>query len=142
MARLQSLHAPDAPPLDALAAERALRAGGRSGELQLALHPSLRLVESTHPVVSIWAAHQGQGELETVDLGVSESALVVRPQWEVLVAPCDRGTVEWVRSLPRAGDLAAGAAAAASHVDLAAALGLLLRHGAIVALTPLERPSA
>ncbi|HSV48430.1 MAG TPA: DNA-binding domain-containing protein [Ramlibacter sp.] len=139
MARLESLHAADATVLGG-AADFSLAAADRIGELRLAPHPSVRLVPSGYAVVSIWAAHQGICDLGAIDPWSAESALVVRPQWDVVVVPCDPGTVEFVLCLQRGCDLAqsAGTAAAiASNFDLSSTLGLLLRNGA---LTSMELP--
>ena len=87
-ARVEACHAPDGEP-------------SATDWLQ---HPSLRVVRSTHPVVSIWAAHQGQGALEDVDLGQPECALVARPGLEVLVVRCDDVTAAAVLAArPEAG---------------------------------------
>lgn len=145
MARLQSLHAADAAPLDARAAQPALGAGERAGELRLTLHPSARLVTSLYPVVSIWGAHQGYGELGAIDIGAAESALVVRPQLDVVVLACDGATAKFIRCLQRGCDLAESAASAAgaqAHFDLSAALGLLLGNGAITSIQLPEEPAS
>lgn len=136
-ARLESLHAADAPSLPAEDLAAALQAGERAGELQIALHPSLRLVGAQFAAISIWAAHQGAGELAEVAVSRPEWALVVRPGLEVLVIPCDRGTFEFARGLQRGcdfGDSAALGAAAAAGFDLSSALQVLIGHGAIASI--------
>lgn len=143
MARLQSLHAADAPPLQARAAETALAAGTRVGELRLALHPSVRLVTSAYSVVSIWAAHQGDGDVAAVDTQEAESALIVRPGSDVLVLACDAGAAEFVRCLQRGcalGDSAACAATADARFELSSTLGLLLGHGVVASIQLPEEP--
>ena len=63
-ARVRAYHAADAAPVSAEAVGLAMAAGSeRLGELHLTLHPSLSTVESRHGVVSLWAAHQGEGGL-------------------------------------------------------------------------------
>lgn len=52
----ESFHAGDAPALDGAAL--ALVAQERHGEIRFRLHPSVRLVASPHPVMSIWEANQ------------------------------------------------------------------------------------
>jgi hypothetical protein len=135
-ARVEACHAADAEPLDAAAATQALGSGERAGDLLLQLHPSVRPVSSRYAAISIWAAHQGQGALEEVDVEAEEHALVLRPDMEVRVVRCDAGTATFVRSLQQGGNLGAGAALAAtcSRVDLAACLSLLLAHGALVSI--------
>ncbi|RYY81157.1 MAG: DUF2063 domain-containing protein, partial [Comamonadaceae bacterium] len=62
-ARVEACHAADAPALDAAHAAVALAQPERTGELRPRLHPAARLVRSAHPVVSLWAAHHGEGDL-------------------------------------------------------------------------------
>jgi hypothetical protein len=142
-ARVEACHAADAEPPDAGAATQALGSGERAGDLVLQLHPSVRLVSSRHAVVSIWAAHQGQGALEEVDVDVGEHALVLRPDMAVLVVRCDTGTSAFVRSLQQGCKLGAGAALGATcpGFDLAACLSLLLAHGALVSIALPPEPS-
>lgn len=137
MARLQALHAADAPSVDARALGPVLGAGERVGELELALHPSVRLLASGYAVVSIWAAHQGHGDLAEIDVWQGESAVIVRPNLDVLVVPCDPATVEFVLGLQRGCDCAQSAgmaAAVAGNFDLSATLGLLFGNGAITSI--------
>lgn len=96
-ARVEACHAPD----------------GEGPETPWLQHPSLRVVRSAHPVVSIWAAHQGQGALEDVDLARPECALVARPQLEVLVVPCDAATAASVLAARPDATIGAGSEAAA-----------------------------
>lgn len=137
MARVESFHAADAAPLSPTEASAALASGERIGQLRLVVHPSIRLVPSSYAIVSIWAAHQGRGDLASVDPWSGETALVLRPHWDVLVLRCDPGVAEFVLSLQRGCDLAQSAATAASYTqdfDLAAALTLLLTHGALTSI--------
>lgn len=137
IARVEAFHAADAAPLSATAAGVALAAGERIGELRLVVHPSVRLVPSSYAIVSIWAAHQGQGDLATVDPWSGETALVLRPQLDVLVLRCSPGTGGFVQCLQRGCDLAesaATAAASAPDFDLSATLALLMAHGALTSI--------
>jgi hypothetical protein len=62
--------------------------------LQVGCHPSLGVLNSRYAVVSLWAAHQGVGDLAQVNPCVPESALIVRTGLEVHVV-----------ALPPGGDL-------------------------------------
>lgn len=137
LARVQACHAADAVPLSADAAAAALACGDRIGALRLQLHPALRLVDARHAIVSLWAAHQGEGALAQVDPFVAEAALVVRPDLDVLVVRCDAGTAAFVDAVGHGSALADAAAHASGcpGFDLAATLSLLLSHGALCALT-------
>ena len=136
-ARLRALHAADAPPITEEVLAKALADPEALAGLQFRWHPSLAVIESPHAVVSLWAAHQTDGDIAAVAIDQPEQAIVLRDELEVLVVPVDAGTAQFVaRTL--AGDTF-GTAAASAHgvhppVDLGMALSLLLRHRALVGL--------
>lgn len=137
LARVQACHAADAPPLSPAAATHALASGEQVGALRLVPHPAARWLASAHPVVSLWAAHQGEGRLEDIDLSHAEAALVVRPALDVLVLPCDPGTAAFLSCAARGVGLAAcveAGAAADAGFEPAATLSLLMAHGALSAV--------
>jgi hypothetical protein len=74
-------------PLQAIAPERLERA-------QLTLHPSLQLVQSDFPAVSIWSAHQiedddtRQAALQNLE-EATQYGLIIRPEFEVNVQLLD-----------------------------------------------------
>lgn len=145
MARVEAFHATDAAPLSSKAASVILSRADRVGELRMAVHPSVRLVPSSHAIVSVWAAHQGHGDLAAVDLWSGETALVLRPHLDVLVLACDPGVAEFVLCLQRGCDFAESAATAAAvipHFDLSAALALLMAHGALTSIHLPEEPTS
>lgn len=133
-ARVRAYHAADAEPVAAAALSLALASGGRIGELRLVCHPSLSVLASPFAVVSLWAAHQGAGAIEAVDVDAPECAIVLRRQFEVLVLPVPAAAAAFVTALLQGqclGDAAGSAALAARDFDLAAALSLLFAHGAL-----------
>jgi len=139
--RVEAWHAADADPLPLaeigalLADEAALPA------LRLTLHPSLRVLASAHPVVSLWAAHHAQdvaGALGAIDFAAAEAALVTREGLDAGILRIEPGAAAFVGSLLQ-GATFAEAAQTAGRFDLPATLALLLRSGAIVATTPSER---
>ncbi|MEZ5661123.1 MAG: DNA-binding domain-containing protein [Burkholderiaceae bacterium] len=136
-ARLQASHAADAPPIADAALAGALLDPERLAGLRLIWQPSMRRIESIYAVASLWAAHQTEGTVIPVSVDDAERALVLRDGLDVLVLPVDPGTTHFV-ALTSAGHAFGAAAAAAcerqSGFDLGAALSLLLRHGALVAL--------
>ena len=136
-ARVQACHAADAPVLSQHDAARVL-AFADPGALRPRLHPALRWLASPHPVASLWAAHQGQGALEEVDPARAECMLVTRPRFEVLVIPCDAGTLALLACAQQGASLSACAAAGASCAGFALVptLTLLMAHGALSALDP------
>ncbi|MDE1948309.1 MAG: putative DNA-binding domain-containing protein [Burkholderiales bacterium] len=129
-ARVQAYHAADAEQASADSVALALASGERIGELRLECHPSLRTLSSAWSVVSLWAAHQG-AEFEALEVDRPECALVVRLDLEVLVLPAPAATDVFVAALGQARSLGDAAGAAGADFDLAGALSLLLRHGAI-----------
>lgn len=136
-ARLRALHAADVPPIGGAVLAQALADPEALAGMKFQWHPSLAAIESPHAVVSLWAAHQTEGEMPEVAIDRPERALVLRDELDVLVLPVDPGTTRFVtRTL--AGDPFGAAAELASAVhpsfDLGTALSLLLRHRVLVGL--------
>jgi hypothetical protein len=71
------------------------------GFAETGLHHSLQLVESGHPIFSIWAFCQYPENAEALDLDrlMGESVLVARPQEEVLMRALEPAEALWYRSL-------------------------------------------
>ena len=128
-------HSADAEPLpqEALAAF-----GPRAERLALTLHPSLRLVRSDYPVVTIWELAARDGEDEPVRLPAEgEDALVLRPALEVEVRRLPEGGAVFIQTLQDGAVLPEAAARASSSsptFDLVASLAGLMRSGAIVGM--------
>lgn len=132
--RVEAWHAADAVPLatDTLAA--LLADAEHLPETRFALHPALRVMNSAHPVVSLWAAHQADDPaavLGTVAMDIGEAALLMRPDLDVDIVRIEPGAATFVNRL-LAGETF-GAVAVAANFDLPSTLGLLIRSGAIVA---------
>lgn len=145
VARVHAYHAADTEPVSAQLVAQALASGDRVSELRLQLHPSVSLVESAHAVVSIWAAHQGDGALEDIDVDRAESALVLRATLDVLVLPLGPGGGAFVTALQQGqalGEAASQATESADDFDLSLMLALLLGHGALSSIHLPARYSA
>lgn len=144
-ARVRAFHAADAAPPGAEMLSRALDSGERLGELHIGCHPSLAVVVSAFALVSVWAAHQGEAEVQPFSAEGPECALVLREGLEVQVLKVPAGTACFVSALQQGLDLGSAAAAATAAAsddagqafDLTATLSLLLQHGA---LTSFELP--
>lgn len=138
-ARHAACHAADAPALDArhLAAIDPQAIGG----MRLGLHPSLRLVRSPYPVVSIWERHQTQDRMAPLALTQAESALVVRPHLQVLVHRIGPSTAAFVAGLQSGQTLAQAVEGAGEDFDPAINLAGLIRIGAIASVE-LPAPAA
>ncbi len=149
-ARQFACHAADAPVLDAAAVTAALAAGDRVSALRLGCQPSLSVLRSPHPVVSLWAAHQLDTEAErdaalsALDMAQPESAMVLRDGWDVLVVPLAPGAAACLAALQQGLPLAEAAACGqhdAADFDLAGLLALLRGHGALTSIAlPPEDP--
>ena len=141
-ARVQAWHAADASALLPAAVQAALALGERAGDLQLLCSPGVSVLQSRYAVVSIWAAHQGDGEPAGIDPDAAESALVLREHQQVLVMALAPGAAPFIAALLQGANLAAAAelgSDAAPDFDLAAAIGVLVQHGA---LTDIRLPPA
>jgi hypothetical protein len=127
-------HAADAEPLplEALSA-----ASEGAAEARFAPHPSLRVVRSPYPIITIWELGARDGEDEPARLPADgEDALVVRPKLDVEVRRLPEGGATFVLALKEGASLQEAAARAiddAPAFDLAANLAGLVASGAVVA---------
>jgi hypothetical protein len=112
MARTRARYAADAPPL-AAAALSALQTRQLSG-LRVVLHPSVYLVQSRFPVVTIWESSQ-TGSM--IDRWSCEAALVARPFLEVEVRRLPPGGYAFLRALSDGQNVATAAAIARDAVS-------------------------
>ncbi len=142
-ARVKAYHAADAPVLTAQDLAEHLDEPQRLPAARLALHPACTVLVSAHAIVSLWAAHQGEGRIEDVDLRRAESALVLRDGDEVLVLPLSPAIGPFLAALAAGaplGEAAEIAAATAPDFDPVQiptqALALLIHHGGIAAWQP------
>jgi len=104
-ARTEAYHAADADPvgIDTLQGLSDERLAG----LRLELHPSLRLLASELPVVSIWQAHQGSDPVAGSGLPqTGDCALVLRPGWSVEVRAVAAPVHSFVKALGTGAPLA------------------------------------
>ena len=135
-ARTRAYHAEDAEPLEPDAF--ACIDPERVGTMRLALHPSLQIVRSAHPVVTIWAMNAGEMEIAPLATEVPEHALVLRPHLAVTVQTLPAGGAAFLSSLSAGMTLADAAEFALStdaRFDLTANLAGLIGAGGVVALT-------
>ena len=129
VARLEShwyeaYHAADAVPLapDAFAAI----APERLGDVVFAFHPSLAIAASPFPIVSIFAAHHGQGDLRSIDMARPETALVARPALDVEVSAIDETFAGFLSALRAAEPLGSAVLKQPADFNLTAALRRLI----------------
>ena len=104
----------------------------------LTLHPSLEIVASRRPVLSIWRAHQGDGPPQIVTLDRGEDALVLRPDLDVEAHLLPLGGRVFLNAILEGrtqGEAIARALEFEAGFDLAAMLSLLFSSRAIVGVS-------
>lgn len=105
--------------------------------LLFSLHPTIALIQSPAPIVSIWHAHQ-QDDPETALANLpetGESAMVLRPHLDVLVHPLPAAAFAFTRALDEGKSFASAVEAGARldpAFDIAANLAGLFTTGAVV----------
>ncbi len=136
-ARTRAYHAADAQPLTP--ADFSTIDPQSVGTLRLTLHPSLQVLRSPYPMVTIWAMNAGEMELGPVDLDTAEDALVIRPHLEVTVHRMPPGGAAFLEALAdglHLGNAAERAMADDARFDLTANLSGLIGSGAVIATAP------
>jgi Putative DNA-binding domain len=105
-------------------------------DIRFALHPSLRVVRSEFPALTIWRMNTGDGLPGPVDFDAGgEDALVLRPAADVEVRSMPAGGAEFIAALAGGRTLADAARSAldAGRVfDLSSHLAALISAGAFV----------
>ena len=135
MLRVLAYHAADASALSREEINAVLGNVATLPELRFLLHPSLAVLQSKFATVSLWGAHQGLLEIETVDPAVPQTALVVRIGLDVNVVGIDAATGHFIEQLRLGATLSEAAASTVSpEFDLARSLSVLMRWQAISAL--------
>jgi hypothetical protein len=133
----EAYNASEAEPLghEQLAAIPAEHIGG----LIFKLHPTLRLLRSIHPVVTIWQMNLDGGHPEPVDLNLAEDALIIRPFAEVEVRTIASGGAGFIDALWEGKTLEEAAKAALREnprFDLAGNIAGAIQMGALIGWQP------
>ena len=136
--RQESALAADA---EAVSPETFMTALENAGEsLRIGLHPSVRMLTSSHPILTIWRyAIQPTSEQLLLD-GHTEQVVLWREEGEVAMAMVDPASFACIASLARGDALDAAHAVAQARdpaFDLAACLPSLLRQNLITTIHPL-----
>jgi hypothetical protein len=142
-ARIQAFYAADVPALGVAVLASHLAKPEALAQAMLGLHPSVSTVVSAHPVVSIWAAHQGPEDLAQIALECSECALVFRAGDEPIVQTMPYAMAAFVRALLQHQALGDAVAVATTSqptdpqpFDLTAALTVLIQNQLICSWGP------
>jgi hypothetical protein len=140
-ARARALRSADARPLGRAAL--ASLSSSRMRELGVVLHPSVSLVASRFPIVTVWAANQADDRDGVVPQWGPEAALIARPFLDVDVVSLSAGSYAFLRQLADGAPLAAAMAAAAAcdpASDPASHLRLLIDTNIVVSVHRCESP--
>lgn len=133
----EAYHSPEAMPLDP-AAFMAVEPDQLPG-IRLLLHPSVRLVRSQYPALTIWQMNVGDGVPAPVDFAAGgEDVLVVRPVADVELRSVPGGSLEFIRALADGTTVLAALKAAISAdpgFELSTNLSGLMQAGALVGYT-------
>lgn len=131
-ARTRAYHAADAQPFGV--AEFAALDASALGGMRINPHPSVGVVRSPHPIVTIWAMNSGERELAPIENWHGEDALVARPYLNVNVHLLPPGGAAFLLTLAGAKPLAEAASAALTdhpEFDLSRNLAGLIGSGLV-----------
>ena len=129
-ARTRAYHAADATPLGA--EHFAALDADALGAIRIDLHPSVEIVRSPYPVVTIWAMNSGEQELAPIGDWRGEDAVISRPHLEVEVRALPPGGAAFLAALAAGSTLGEAAEAAAAdnpNFDLTGNLAGLIGSG-------------
>ncbi|MDN5926024.1 MAG: putative DNA-binding domain-containing protein [Hyphomicrobiales bacterium] len=138
----EAYHAPEAIAMtpEALAAIPEDQIAG----LTFSLHPSLRMVWSRFPALTIWRMNIGDGIPAPVDLTAGgEDALLIRPAADVEIRAMPPGGYEFVEALKQRQSLTGAmrtALGADPRFDLSGNLRELIAAGAVINCHPANEP--
>lgn len=130
LALRDSYHAADSAALAEAEFQHML--GGDIAALRLKLAPTVRMMRSNWPVVSIWAAHHEAGPKPSPG---AEDALILRPEFDPHPHRMPPGGADFVEGLLSGRSLGESLDAAGPGLDLAAILGLLIAGRAIIGVS-------
>ena len=106
-------------------------------------HPSLRLVSSSYPALSIWQMNVGDAEPQPIELTRSDQAIFLRPHAEVEARAVSASSFAFLQSLVRGETVVQALREATQHdemFDLGAHLSELFQMGAFEGWKLAEAP--
>jgi hypothetical protein len=142
-ARTRAYHSADATPLPSDAF--AVLAPEDLPDLRLKLHPSVALLKSRFPVVSIWQANSQDHDSNNdnaISVWKAECALIARPHWQVEVRALSAGAHAFIAALAegcRVGSAIARGMVSAPDFDLGECFNVLIAAEIVIGL---ELPEA
>jgi hypothetical protein len=135
-ARTRAYHAADAEPIDPIQLQ-ALDQGALR-DLRIVAHPSVEIIRSRHPIVTIWAMTSGETRVGPIEDWRGEDALVVRPRRDVEVRWLPPGGAAFLSTLLAGDTLAVAIEAAESEgadFDLISNIAGLIEAGVVSSLS-------
>jgi hypothetical protein len=141
-ARTRAYHAADASPVSREAF--AALAPAELPAVRLRLHPSVTLLKSRFPVVTVWDANREASD-DTIILWKPEYALIARPHEVVEVWRLTPGAYEFLNALAdgcNIGKATGRSMASAQNFDLTECFRMLIEAQITVALELAQRPEA
>lgn len=137
----EAYHAREARPL--MAVQFAQVRAGDAPNATLTVHPSLRLVRSRYPVLTVWRMNSGAEPLAPVDFEAGgEDTLVLRPDADVEVRAVPSGGAAFLHALMEGMTLTEAAQSALyenAEFDLAGNLAALIEAGVFIGCSALEQ---
>ena len=130
---VEAYHAPDQNPAEVTPLLTLPPA--RLGAVRVSLHPSLRLIASHFPALTIWQSNLPGNTPAPVDLTIGETALILRPRHEVVVQKLTLGATAFFAGLQEGDTIMQAAAKSIAQdpvFDFAGNLSTLLLSGAVV----------
>lgn len=141
---IEAYHAPEARPINpAVIAELSPDV---LSKLRMSLHPSLRMVRSRYPALSIWKMNVGANTPTGVFLAAhGEDVLITRPHAQVELLTLPSGTADFLQVLRDGGSMLEATEAALAvnqRFELSTSLAWLLSAGIVVDFEVADRPCA
>lgn len=139
-ARTRAYHAEDAIPVGQDSFARLT--SDQLTNMQIKLHPSVTVLKSRFPIVSVWQANLYAND-NTIDAWRAESALIARPRLNVEVRRLSPGEYEFFGALSAGQTVGSAVALAMSEApdfDLAACFATLISAQVVVGLEPAKSP--
>lgn len=134
----EAYHTADVAPLEAAVFSRITAAD--LPDIRVTLHPSLRLVQSAFPALTIWQMNIGEAVAREIDLSAGgEDALVLRAGTDVEIRALPPGAADFIEALAEGNPMIEAlkqAITADPRFDLSGCLAGLLAAGAFAAVNP------
>lgn len=135
--RIRAYHASEAAPVPTPQLAATLNGTAKVPSLVFTLHPSLAVLDSPFAVVSLWAAHQGLGEIGAVTPDIPETALVLRHGLDVEVVQIPTAAGHFIAALQTGHNLGEAMPVAAqldANFDPTETLAVLIQKDAVIEL--------